>query len=82
MSDRSRRRNRNLRDEDRAVATLVRTVNSRNVREERDRRTDKLMKELREQWRGLHPGRPSRQIIAPRSIRQPEFFRGVRVEKV
>jgi hypothetical protein len=82
VSDRSRRRNRNLRDEDRAVATLVRTVNSRNVREERDRRTDKLMKELREQWRGLHPGRPSRQIIAPRSIRQPEFFRGVRVEKV
>lgn len=82
MSERSRRRNRNLPDEQRAVATLVRMVNSGNVREERDRRTDKLMKKLREEWRGMHPGRPSRQIIAPRSIRQPEFFRGVRIEKV
>jgi len=67
-----------LSDEQRAILMLTRDVNSNNVREDRDRRTDRLLKKLREDWRRTHS---QSQVIVPRAIRHPEFRRGVRIER-
>jgi hypothetical protein len=64
MTERSRRRNRDLSDEDRVITTLTRSVGEGDVREdrvreERDRRCDRLMQKLRQDWRQAHGAKQS-----------------------
>jgi hypothetical protein len=57
MSERSRRKHREMNDKQRALLTLTRPRNENegSMREDRDRQTDRLMRKLRESWRETHP---------------------------